>query len=173
MPVSEVSISVSFFSEVKWARDTIVRIKERKIRDLPIGVDPGTSQPDELFCEFAERDLLFLPYVRSARLSLGWPDAYTANISTISTYIERERREEVQSVQAKIREIQTAEAQGLGIGLSLPDGQLDDFARYFVVRELPIAMHSVRGNVGGASAYQENIARLRGYAYAVSTAVYR
>lgn len=173
MPVSEVSISVSFFSEVQWARDTILRIKERKIRDRPIGVDPETLQPDELFRGFAERDLLFLPYARGAQLSLGWPDAYTANISTISVYVERERREEVQSVNAKIREIQTAEAQGLGIGLSLPDGQLDEFARYFAVRGLRLAVYSARVGVGAASAYQENIERLREYAYAVSTAVYR
>jgi hypothetical protein len=174
MAITEVNIAGSFLAEVQWARETIVRLKELKIRSAPLGVDRGTTQPDELFRAFARRELPFFAYLRGGRYDLGAPDAYTANITTIVNYIEQERQEEIRSVHAKIRELTAAQAEGLGVGLTAPGGHLDDLARYFAVRHLPVSFYS-RGTpgVGAPTAYEENLARLREYVLQVSAAAYR
>jgi hypothetical protein len=174
MAITEVNIAGSFLTEVQWARDTIVRLKELKMRSAPIGVDPDTMQPDELFRAFAERGLLFFPYVRHAGLTLGAVDGYTANIATIVNYIEQERQQEILSVQAKIRELTDAQSQDLGVGLAPPDGHLDDHARYFVMRRLPIDLY-YRGTpgVGSPAVYKQNVERLQEYVLKVSRATYR
>jgi len=164
MAVSELSVSDSFLSEVRWARETILRINEARMRDRPLGFDAVTHQPDDLFVAFARRDLLFYPYAHAAGFVVGSAEAYAANISTVHYYIERERREEVQSVNAKIQEIMVARAQGHNMGLLSPGGNLDEFASYFAIRGLPIDCY-YRGkiSVGGPAAYDANIERLQAY----------
>lgn len=158
MATSEINVSGSFFSELQWARDTIVALGEAKIRDRPIGLDPATRQPDALFAAFARRDLLFYPYVRTPGFSLGNSAAYTTNIATVHYYVERERHEEVLSVRAWIQELTAARAEGRGVGLLAPGGQLDEFVAYFAIRDLAIDV----GQRGGPG-YDADINRLQGY----------
>lgn len=174
MAVSELSVSDSFLSEVTWARETILRINEARMRDRPLGIDAHTRQPDGLFVAFARRDLLFYPYVHVGGAVIGTADAYMANIATIHYYIERERREEVQSVNAKIQEIAAAKAQENNLGLLSPGGNLDELASYFALRGLPIECY-YRGkfSVGDISAFDANIERLRAYLARVNAATTR
>ena len=164
MAITEVSISGSFLSEVKWARDTILRINEAKVRDQPIGLDATTHQPDALFAAFARRDLLFYPYIRRPGFAVGSSEAYVANIATLHYYIERERREELQSVNTQIQALAAAGAQGHNVGLLSPGGNLDEFAAYFAIRGLRIEPYN-RGkfSVGEPSADDDNIAVLQSY----------
>lgn len=174
MAVSEVNVSDSFLAEVSWARATILQLNEARMRDRPIGIDPATRQPDELFLAFARRDLLFYPYVRSPGFSVGAVEAYTANVSTILYYIEQERREELRSVSATIQDIQAARDQAQNIGLMSAGGNLDDFASYFALRGLPIdAYYRGKLAVGEASAYDANVARLQAYRTQVHNAIAR
>lgn len=164
MAVSEVNISGSFLSEVQWARETIRRISEAKIRDLALGLDPASHQPDALFSAFARRDLLFYPYIRSHGFSVGNADAYMANIATLHYYVERERREEQQSVRVKLQELAAARAQAANIGLLSPGGSFDEYVAFFALRELRIdPCYTGKVSVGELTAYDENIARLQAY----------
>lgn len=164
MAVSEINISGSFLTEFKWARETILKISEAKIRDQALGLDPASHQPDALFAAFARRDLLFYPYIRSHGFSVGNADAYMANIATLHYYVERERREEEQSVHTKLQELAAARSQAANVGLLSPGGSFDDFAAYFVLRELRIdACYTGKVTVGELTAYDENIARLQAY----------
>lgn len=174
MAVSELSVCDSFLTEVQWARETILRINEARMRDRPLGLDATTHQPDDLFVAFARRDLLFFPYAHARGLAVGTADAYVANISTVHYYIERERREEVQSVHAKIQEITAARAQGHNMGLLSPGGNLDDFASYFALRGIPIdCYYRGKSSVGEAGAYDANIERLQAYLTRVNAATTR
>lgn len=174
MIISAASIAGSFFSELKWAREAIVALSEAKIHDRPIGLDGVTRQPDALFVAFARRALLFYPYIRRPGFSVGSPDAYTANIATLHYYVERERQEEVQSVKAALQELTTARAQGANVGLLTSGGNLDDFASWFAVRDLPIdAYYRGRLSVGEPAAYDENIARIQAYLVRVNAATAR
>jgi len=92
MAISEVSISGAFLSEVEWARDTVNQIREAKLRDVPLGLDATTHQPDALFTAFARRDLLFYPYVARPGFNVGNSDAYMANIATSATNSRTPRR---------------------------------------------------------------------------------
>lgn len=172
MAVSEVSVSGAFLPEVRWARETIVTLKEAKIRDRPIGLDPATAQPDALFVAFARRDLLFYPYVRAAALSIGTADAYTVNIATLNYYVERERSEELQSVRDRLRELAAARAQGRSVGALTPGGTLDEFASYFAVRGLAIDAYQP-GKRGAPEAVDRDIACLEEYLGRVQAATLR
>lgn len=174
MTISEVVLSGSFLREVKWARDMIIKIQEHKIKDKPMGFEQKAAQPDSILAEFTFRNLNFAPYYRGPGLSIGGPEAYVQNIGTIVGYIERERQEEIQSAQSKISEILALKARDSAIGLAWPNGHPDDFSRYFVIRQLPIA-HYVRGqvNVGDSSAYDKNINTLHAYIADVGAATYR
>lgn len=173
MAVSEVNLSGAFLREVKWAKDMIIKIQEYKVKDLPMGFTKS-AQPDDIFAEFTFRDLSLAPYYRGQGLVIGGPEAYLQNIGAIVGYIERERQEEIQSAQLKIHEILGYKTRGSAIGLAWPNGHLDDFARYFVIRGLPIAYY-VRGpvNVGDSSAYDQNITALNAYIDTVGRAKYR
>lgn len=164
MAVSEVSISGSFLSEVKWARDTILRINEAKMRDQPIGIDATTHQPDALFTAFAQRDLLFYPYIRRPGFAVGSSDAYVTNIATLHYYVERERREELHSGNTQLQALAVAKAQGHNVGLLSPGGNLDEFAAYFAIRGLRVEPY-YRGkiSVGEPSALDDNITVLQSY----------
>lgn len=171
MAVSEINVSGTFLAEVQWAREAIAAISEAKIRDRPLGLDAATRQPDALFAGFARRDLLFYPYIRRDGFAVGSADAYMANIATLRYYIERERREEIKSVQATIQQLADARARAQPIGLTAPGGNLDEFASYFAIRELQIdAYLRGRQNVGEPSAYDDNIARLQAYLDRVNSA---
>lgn len=171
MAISEVSISGAFLSEVEWARDTVNQIREAKLRDVPLGLDATTHQPDALFTAFARRDLLFYPYVARPGFNVGNSDAYMANIATLHYYIERERREELQSVSATLQALVAARAQGQNVGLLAPGGSLDEFAAYFAIRGLHIdSFNRGRVSVGEASAHDENIGRLQAYQAQVNEA---
>lgn len=169
MAASEISLSGSFLSELQWARETIAAIGEAKIRDRPLGFDPASRQPDPLFAAFARRDLLFYAYVRSPGFSLGNSAAYTTNIATVHYYIERERREELASVRARIQALTTARAEGRGVDLLAPGGHLDELVGYFAIRDLAIDTCPA-GQSGESAAYDANIARLHGYLERVSRA---
>lgn len=174
MAISDVILSASFLREVKWASETIIKIQELKIRDKPMGFESGSAQPDAILADFTFRDLPLAPYYRGPGLSIGGADAYLQNIGTIVGYIERERQEEIQSAQKKIHEILALKAQDSAIGLAWPNAHPDDFSRYFVIRQLPIAYY-VRGpvSVGDSSAYEKNIATLNAYIAAVGAVTYR
>ena len=162
MAASEISLSGSFLSEVQWAREAIAAIGEAKIRDRPLGFDLATRRPDPLFTGFARRDLLFSPYVRSPGFNIGNSGAYTTNIATVHYYVERERHEELLSVRATLKDLETARAEGRSVGLLAPGGQLDEFAGYFAVRDLAIDACPA-GVPGDAAAHTANLARLQGY----------
>ncbi len=171
MAISEVSMSGSFFSELKWARDTVNQIREAKMRDVPLGLDATTHQPDALFVAFAQRDLLFYPYAARPGFNVGSSDAYMANIATLHYYVERERREELQSVNTTLQALVAAKAQGQNVGLLTPGGNLDEFAGYFAIRGLHIdAFQRGKASVGDASAHDANIGRLQAYQARVSEA---
>jgi len=174
MAVSDIDLLGTFLGEVQWARETITKIREHKIKNAPVGVSLGAFQPDDLLVQFAERDLPFATYLPDTSLTLGTAEAYNQNISTIVAYIERERQEEIKSVNGKMVEIQTAKTQGFPIGLAWPDGQPDGFARYFAIRGLPISYY-VRGQVvaGDTGAYDKNIETLKTYVTKVGAAAYR
>lgn len=168
MAASEISVSGSFLSEVQWAREAIAAIGEAKIRDRPLGLDPATRQPSPLFAAFARRDLLFYAYVRGPGLALGNSAAYTTNIATVHYYIERERREEILSVRARIQELVNARAEGRGVALLAPGGHLDELVGYFAVRDLAIA--TCPPGQPGQPGYDANIACLNDYLARVNSA---
>lgn len=174
MAITEVALAGSFLSEVSWARETITKVYERKIWSRPIGLREDTRQPDELYASFLARDLPFTVYCRLEGLAIGTPDAYTQNIGTIEAYIEKERQEEIRSVNDKINDILAFKSQDWSIGLSWPTGQPDAFARYFTARGLPIAQY-LRGPVsmGEKTAYDQNIATLNAYVRMVGAAALR
>lgn len=174
MDISGVVVYESFLAEVRWAKDMIVKIMEYKIKNLSMGLDQEATQPDELLIEFTRRGLILAPYMRRADLALGQPEAYVQNVGTIVNYIEHQRQIEIRRANDKINELLSFKAHDWAIGLSWPNGHPDDFARYFAVRGLPIALY-LRGNVnvGDASAYDRNIATLNAYIVQVGAAVIR
>ena len=174
MPVTEVALAGSFLSEVAWARETITKIFERKMWSRPIGIREDTRQPDELFVAFLARDLPFSVYCRLSDLAIGNPDAYMQNIGTIEGYIEKERLEEIRSVNDKINDILSFKTQDWSIGFGWPGGQPDAFAKFFAARGLAIQSY-VRGplKTGDKSAYQRNIDALNAYVLQVGAASIR
>jgi hypothetical protein len=174
MAVTDVALTGSFLSEVAWAKDTIIKIFEHKIRSRAIGIREDTKQPDDLFLSFMKRDLAFASYVRRPDLSVGTADAYLQNIGTLDNYIERLRQQEIKSVNSTINEVLALKAQGWSIGLSWPGGQPDDFARYFAARDLLIACY-VQGavSVGDSGAYDRNVATLNAYILQIGAATIR
>jgi hypothetical protein len=174
MNISDVVRSESFLFEVGWARDMVVKIMEYKIKNLPIGLNQETGQPDEFLVGFAKRGLILAAYVRQPGLALGSADAYMQNVGTIVNYIQHLRQQEIKSANDKINEIQSFKAHDWAIGLAWPDGQPDGFARYFAVRGLPIALY-LRGNmtIGDSGAYDRNIDTLNAYVLKVGAATIR
>ncbi|NVB40082.1 hypothetical protein G6O69_19710 [Pseudenhygromyxa sp. WMMC2535] len=171
MAVSNVVVCRPFLSEVEWAKKTVIEINDYKSKNWAIGLNGDTGKPDGFTVSFAERDMNFVTYIRGAGLSIGSPAAYDQNIAMLTTYIDRERQEEVSSVNGVISQLNDYKSRNWAIGLSWPDGQPDGFTRYFAVRELPIQYY-LRGNisVGEPSAYDANIKTLQGYLEKVGNA---
>lgn len=174
MAVSEIAFSYPFLSELRWAEEMIQKIREYKIQNRPIGINPESGQPDDVFVQFARRDLALEPYVSVPALSIGSPDAYMHNISAIINYISQRRLKEIRSAHDKMRQILSLKAQLWPVGLSWPDGQPDSIAAYFALRGLPVACY-VRGqvNVGDESAYDKNVAALKDYVMKIGGAQVR
>lgn len=168
MSICDSMYSRPFLAEVSWARNTIIKIREHKVKNLPVGLDPETAQPDALFIDFAQRGLTLELYVPGRSISFGSPEAYMHDVALIVGYVARRRQEELRSASDRIREILALKAEGWPVGLSWPDGQPDSIATYFALRGLPVASF-IRGkvNVGDDSAYDRNIATLKEYVHKV------
>lgn len=173
MPVTNVGISRPFLAEVAWAKQSIAQINDYRAKNWAIGLNGDTAQPDGFTASFAERDLICDTYLLNF-FQVGSPAAYDKNIQTLVDYIERERQEEIASVNATLAKIAEYRTRNWAIGLNWPDGQPDGFTRYFAVRGLKIAYY-LRGNiaVGDPSAYDANTKTLIEYLEAVRAAAIR
>jgi hypothetical protein len=158
--------TTNFMTEARWINETITTMRTWQENDWAVGLSFSTGQPDGWCTTFAQRNLPLSCFITGSSeiADIGTPDAHEHNISTLASYFETLRSEEVSAVQTAIREIDYCKSRGWSCGLSWPDGQPDKFTQFFCTRNLPISFF-VQGQVsaGSTSAYDENINTLLDY----------
>lgn len=162
--------SVSAVAEAKAVNDVIKGIKDYQSKNWGIGLNGDTFQPDGFLSFFTQRGLHFKYYVVNKGVSIGSPEAYTANINELQNYISSVKISEKNQCQSVLNDLASYKSKFWAIGLNGDTLQPDAFDQFFAERGLqffPFVRSKTGVSIGDESAYDKNIATLQAYVNAL------
>ena len=152
--------------EYKKGLEMIQEIKDYQKKNLAIGLNGDTFQPDNFLQYFTQRNIPFKYYVTNKGVTIGNTEAYQYNIEAIQNYIHQIQAYEEQQCHQCIEQLYKYEQNKWAIGLNGDNLQPDNFNIFYAERQLTFHPY-VRTNdgfqIGNKPTYKQNIEILTKY----------